>query len=70
MHIFDARCVPGMVMRITQAEPIQIAVTETGVLLVADVVMFLSTLGIIAAYDPLAGVSRTRFRESFVFARG
>ncbi len=56
MHVFDARCVPGMVMRITQAEPIQLAVTETGVLLVADVVMFLATLGIIYTYDPLAAL--------------
>ena len=37
MNVFDARCVPGMVMRITQAEQIQFAVTESGVLLVADV---------------------------------
>jgi ABC-type bacteriocin/lantibiotic exporter with double-glycine peptidase domain len=56
MQVFDARCVPGMVMRITQAEPIQFAVTETGVLLVADVAMFLATLGIIFAYDPVAAL--------------
>jgi ATP-binding cassette subfamily B protein len=49
MKIFDARCVPGMVMRISQVEQIQLAATESGVMLVADVAMFLATLGIIFA---------------------
>jgi ABC-type bacteriocin/lantibiotic exporter with double-glycine peptidase domain len=56
MQVFDARCVPGLVMRITQAEQIQFAATESGVLLVADVAMFLATLGIICAYDPVAAL--------------
>src|SRR5262249_50690514 len=55
-QIFDARCVPGLVMRITQAEQIQLAATESGVLLVADVGMFLATLGIICLYDPVAAL--------------
>ncbi|HEY7034072.1 MAG TPA: peptidase domain-containing ABC transporter [Thermomicrobiales bacterium] len=56
MKVFDARCVPGLVMRITQAEQIQLAATESGVLLVADVAMFVATLGIICVYDPVAAL--------------
>jgi ABC-type multidrug transport system fused ATPase/permease subunit len=56
MRVFDARCVPGLVMRITQADQIQTAVTESGVMLVADVAMFLATLGIIFLYEPVAAL--------------
>ena len=56
MKVFDARCVPGMVMRISQTEQIQLGITESGVLLVADAALFLAALGVILAYDPLAAL--------------
>jgi ATP-binding cassette subfamily B protein len=56
LHVIDARCVPGLVLRITQADQIQLSVTEAGVGLVTDLVMFLGALAIIAAYDPTAAL--------------
>jgi ABC-type bacteriocin/lantibiotic exporter with double-glycine peptidase domain len=55
MKVFDARCVPGLVMRITQTEQVQLAITDGGVGLVADGVMFVAALAVILAHDPVAG---------------
>jgi ABC-type bacteriocin/lantibiotic exporter with double-glycine peptidase domain len=54
LQVFDARCVAGLVMRVTQAEQIQLAITEGAVGLLSDGVMFLGALGVILSYDPVA----------------
>src|SRR5262249_33352120 len=56
MHVMDTRCVPGLVLRVTQADQIQLSVTESGVALVVDLVMFCGALAILAAYDPLVAL--------------
>src|SRR5262249_50819702 len=48
--------VPGLVLRVTQADQIQLSVTESGVALVVDLVMFCGALAILAAYDPLVAL--------------
>ncbi len=56
MKVFDARCVPGLVMRITQTEMIQQSITEGMVGLVSDGAMFLAALIVIMIYDPFAAL--------------
>ncbi|MBA3468670.1 MAG: peptidase domain-containing ABC transporter [Herpetosiphonaceae bacterium] len=56
MKVFDVRCVPGMVLRVTQADGIQMALSEGMIAVLADSVMFLSALGIIFFYNPLAAL--------------
>ena len=56
LHVLDTRCVPGLVLRITQTDQIQLSITDAGVGLATDLVMFLGALAIIAAYDPMAAV--------------
>lgn len=56
MKVFDTHCVSGLVMRSIQVDLIQLALTEGMIGLVADIAMFLVALGIIFAYDPLAGL--------------
>ncbi len=56
LKVFDARCVPGLVMRITQADLIQQAITEGSVLLLSDTIMFLIALGVILHFDAVAAV--------------
>ncbi len=56
MAVFDGRCVQGLALRITQAEQIQLGITESGLLAVADAVMFLAALGVVFAYDPVAAL--------------
>jgi len=56
LKVFDSRCVPGFVMRIVQIEQVQLAISESGVLLLADSLMFLAALGVIFLYDPRAAL--------------
>lgn len=56
MHVFDARCVPGLVMRITQAELIQLGLTEGMLTLLTDSLLFVTALGVIAWNDPMAAL--------------
>ena len=55
-RVFDSRCVAGLVLRMTQADQVQLAVSEAAVTVVADVVVFLAALVIIAIFDPIAAV--------------
>ncbi|HEX5416658.1 MAG TPA: ABC transporter ATP-binding protein, partial [Chloroflexota bacterium] len=54
LAVFDSRCVAGLVMRVTQIDQIQQAITESLVALVTDTVLFVAALGIIFLYDHLA----------------
>lgn len=56
MPVFDARCVAGLVLRINQVDGVQQAVSDLLVTLVADGVMFLAALGVLALFDPLAAL--------------
>lgn len=56
MQVFDVRCVPGMVLRVTQADGIQMALSEGMIAILADSVMFLTALGIILFYNPVAAL--------------
>jgi ABC-type bacteriocin/lantibiotic exporter with double-glycine peptidase domain len=56
LKVFDARCVPGLVMRITQADLIQQAITEGSVLLLSDGIMFLIALAVILHFDTMAAL--------------
>jgi ABC-type bacteriocin/lantibiotic exporter with double-glycine peptidase domain len=49
LKVFDSRCVPGFVMRIAQVEQVQLAISESGVLLLTESLMFLAALGVILA---------------------
>ncbi|HLZ56977.1 MAG TPA: peptidase domain-containing ABC transporter [Ktedonosporobacter sp.] len=51
LKVFDTRCTSGFVMRIMQVEQIQQAISESGVLLLTDSLMFLAALGVIFLYD-------------------
>ncbi|KPL91683.1 peptidase domain-containing ABC transporter [Herpetosiphon geysericola] len=54
MKVFDVRCIPGLVLRVTQADGIQLALSEGLITILADTVMFVTALGIIAFYNPVA----------------
>jgi ABC-type bacteriocin/lantibiotic exporter with double-glycine peptidase domain len=56
LHVLDTRCVPGLVLRVIQSDQIQLSVTESSVALVADLVMFVGALIILAVYDPLVAL--------------
>ncbi len=56
MSTFDVRCVPGMVLRVTQADGIQLALSEGMIAILADTVMFITALAIITIYNPLAAL--------------
>lgn len=56
MKVFDARCVPGLVMRINQVDGIQQTLSEGVVALVTDGIMFLGALAIMTYYDPVVAL--------------
>jgi ATP-binding cassette subfamily B protein len=56
LRVFDARCVAGLVMRISQVEPIQLALTENGLVLLTDSLMFVGALVVLLVYDPRAAL--------------
>jgi len=56
MQVFDARCVAGLVMRIAQAEQIQLGLSEGMVALLTDGLLFVAALGVIAWFDPMAAL--------------
>ncbi|WP_164689630.1 peptidase domain-containing ABC transporter [Herpetosiphon llansteffanensis] len=56
MKVFDVRCIPGLVLRVTQADGIQLALSEGLITILADTAMFVTALGIIAFYNPVAAL--------------
>jgi ATP-binding cassette subfamily B protein len=56
MQVFDARCVPGLVLRVTQVDLIQQAITDGSIILVSDVALFLAALVIVLQKDLVAGL--------------
>lgn len=56
VKVFDSRCIPGLVMRINQAENVQQSVSEILVTLVTDLLMFAVAFGVILFHDPYAAL--------------
>lgn len=56
VKVFDSRCIPGLVMRINQAENVQHSVSEILVTFITDLLMFAVAFGVILFHDPYAAL--------------